>query len=176
MQKTNLAACAVSAVLLAGSIRQARAEQGLIVHKALSLDMAMAISRGALEKCRADGYHCSVTVLDAAGRTMIAFQDDGAALHSFDVSRKKAYTALVYRRPSKQVVEGWAKKAASSAPLSEGTLPSPPIEGTIAFGGGMPILAGTEIVGAVGVSGAPGWERDEACANAGIAKVAELLK
>jgi len=155
----------------------AGAEQGLIVHKALSLDMAMAISRGALEQCRAGGYHCAITVLDAAGRTMIAFQDDGAALHAFDVSRKKAYTSLVYRRPSKQVVEGWSKKAAaSSTPLEEGTIPHPLIEGTIAFGGGMPIVAGKEIVGAIGVSGAPGWEKDEACANAGIAKVADQLK
>jgi uncharacterized protein GlcG (DUF336 family) len=162
--------------LLTGAANHVSAEQGLIVHKALSLDMAIAISRGALEQCRAGGYHCAVTVLDAGGRTMIAFQDDGAALHAFDVSRKKAYTSLVYRRPSKQVVEGWSKKAAGSAPLEEGTIPNPLIEGTIAFGGGMPILAGKEIVGAIGVSGAPGWEKDEACANAGIAKVAEQLK
>ena len=138
--------------------------------------MAMAISRGSLEKCRAGGYHCAVTILDASGRTMIALQDDGAALHAFDVSRKKAYTALVYRRPSKDVVEGWSKKMAGAAPLSEGTLPSPPIEGTIAFGGGLPILAGSEIVGAVGVSGAPGWDNDEAVAKAGLAKAADQLK
>lgn len=163
-------------VLFTGAANQVGAEQGLIVHKALSLDMAMAVARGALERCRAGGYHCAITVLDAAGRTMIAFQDDGAALHAFDVSRKKAYTSLVYRRPSKQVVEGWSKKAANSAPLEEGTIPNPLIEGTIAFGGGMPIVAGKEIVGAIGVSGAPGWDNDEACANAGIAKVADQLK
>src|SRR5262252_5977317 len=85
----------------------ARAEQGLITHKALSLDMAMSMTQGSLEKCRASGYKCAVTVLDATGRTIIALQDDGANLHRFDVAKKKAYTALVYRRPSKAVVEGW---------------------------------------------------------------------
>src|SRR5215467_12978433 len=154
----------------------AHAEEGLITHKALSLDMAMAVAQGSLDKCRAGHYQCAVTVLDAAGRTMIALQDDGAMLHRFDVSRKKAYTALVYRRPSKEVVEGWSAKAASSAPLVEGTIPNPPIEGTIDMGGGIPIFVGNEVIGAVAVSGAPGWEMDEACAKAGLAKVADKLK
>jgi uncharacterized protein GlcG (DUF336 family) len=49
-------------------------------------------------------------------------------------------------------------------------------EGTIALGGGVPIKAGNEVIGAIGVSGAPGGEKDEACANAGIQKVADKLK
>jgi uncharacterized protein GlcG (DUF336 family) len=163
-------------LLVFAAASTARAEQGLITHKALSLDMAMAIAQGSLEKCRAGHYQCAVIVLDATGRTMIALQDDGAMLHRFDVSRKKAYTALVYRRPSKEVVEGWSAKAATSAPLVEGTIPNPPIEGTIDMGGGVPILAGNEVIGAVAVSGAPGWEMDEACAKAGLAKVADKLK
>ena len=163
------------AALLVGATC-ARAEQGLIVHKALSLDMAMAITQGALEKCRAQNYQCAVTVLDATGRTMIALQDDGAQLHRFDVSHKKAYTALVYRKPSKEVVEGWSAKTASSRPLVEGTMPNPPIEGTIDMGGGLPILVGRDVIGAVAVSGAPGWEMDEACAKAGLARVADKLK
>ena len=165
----------LTALLTAGA-STARAEQGLLTHKALSLDMAMAIAQGSLEKCRSQNYKCAVTVLDAAGRTLIALQDDGAMLHRFDVAHKKAYTALVYRRPSKQVVEGWSAKTASSAPLVEGTMPNPPIEGTIDMGGGLPILAGTEVIGAVAVSGAPGWEMDEACAKAGLDRVAEKLK
>jgi len=165
----------LAALLTTGALR-ARAEQGLLTHKALSLDMALAIAQGSLEKCRSQSYKCAVTVLDAAGRTLIALQDDGAMLHRFDVAHKKAYTALVYRRPSKQVVEGWSAKTASSAPLVEGTMPNPPIEGTIDMGGGLPILAGTEVIGAVAVSGAPGWEMDEACAKAGLDRVSEKLK
>jgi uncharacterized protein GlcG (DUF336 family) len=173
MSKIYFAALLVLMALLTAS---ARSEQGLIVHKALSLDMAMTMAHGSLEKCRSLGYKCAITVLDATGRTIIAFQDDGANLHRFDVAHKKAYTALVYRRPSKEVVEGWSKKTAESVPLVEGTMPNPPIEGTIDMGGGIPILAGNEVIGAIAVSGAPGWEMDEACAKAGVAKVADKLK
>jgi uncharacterized protein GlcG (DUF336 family) len=173
MSKIHFAALLVLVALLTAG---ARAEQGLIVHKALSLDMAMTMAHGSLEKCRSLGYKCAITVLDATGRTIIAFQDDGANLHRFDVAHKKAYTALVYRRPSKEVVEGWSKKTAESVPLVEGTMPNPPIEGTIDMGGGIPILAGNEVIGAIAVSGAPGWEMDEACAKAGLAKVADKLK
>jgi uncharacterized protein GlcG (DUF336 family) len=55
-------------------------------------------------------------------------------------------------------------------------MPNPPIEGTIDMGGGLPILVGREVIGAVAVSGAPGWEMDEACAKAGLARVADKLK
>jgi uncharacterized protein GlcG (DUF336 family) len=176
MSKTYFAVLLAFVALVMAVAPAARAEQGLIVHKALSLDMAMTMAQGSLEKCRSLGYKCAITVLDATGRTIIAFQDDGANLHRFDVAHKKAYTALVYRRPSKEVVEGWSKKTAESVPLVEGTMPNPPIEGTIDMGGGLPILAGNEVIGAIAVSGAPGWEMDEACAKAGVAKVADKLK
>jgi uncharacterized protein GlcG (DUF336 family) len=176
MSKIHFTALLSLVALMIAVAPAARAEQGLIVHKALSLDMAMTMAQGSLEKCRSLGYKCAITVLDATGRTIIAFQDDGANLHRFDVAHKKAYTALVYRRPSKEVVEGWSKKTAESVPLVEGTMPNPPIEGTIDMGGGIPILAGNEVIGAIAVSGAPGWEMDEACAKAGLAKVADKLK
>jgi len=176
MSKTLFRTCVAAMALLISGASVARPEQGLIVHKALSLDMAMAMTQGSLAKCRELHYKCAVTVLDATGRTIIALQDDGANLHRFDVSRKKAYTALVYRRPSKEVVEGWSKKTAEPVPLLEGTMPNPPIEGTIDMGGGIPIMVDQETIGAIAVSGAPGWEMDEACAKAGLAKVADKLK
>jgi uncharacterized protein GlcG (DUF336 family) len=165
---------AVAAIIAAGSAAQA--QKGLITQKALSLDMAMAMAQGSLDKCRSMNYKCAITVLDATGRTIIALQDDGANLHRFDVAKKKAYTALVYRRPSKAVVEGWSAKTAEPKPLQEGTMPNPPIEGTIDMGGGLPINVGNDTIGAIAVSGAPGWDMDEACAKAGIDKVAALLK
>ena len=176
MRTTRLATLFGMTALLAAVPAIAGEEQGLIIHKALSLDMAMSMAHGSLEKCRSLGYKCAVTVLDATGRTIIAFQDDGASLHRFDVSRKKAYTALVYRRPSKDVVQGWSKKTAEPTPLLEGTMPNPPIEGTIDMGGGLPIMAGTEVIGAIAVSGGPNWDADEACSKAGLDKVADKLK
>lgn len=176
MSRIQLAVILSTTMLLAAGASTGRAEQGLLARKALSLDMAMSMAQGSLEKCRSQGYKCAITVLDATGRTIIALQDDGANLHRFDVSHKKAYTALVYRRPSKAVVEGWSKITAQPTPLLEGTMPNPPIEGTIDMGGGLPIFAGAEVIGAIAVSGAPGWDMDEACANAGLAKVADKLK
>jgi len=172
--QASIVVAAIAAVVAIGPA--AEAQKGLISQKALSLDMAMAMAQGSLDKCRSLNYKCAITVIDATGRTMIALQDDGANLHRFDVAKKKAYTALVYRRPSKAVVEGWSNKTAEPKPLQEGTMPNPPIEGTIDMGGGLPINVGNDTIGAIAVSGAPGWDMDEACAKAGLDKVAALLK
>ena len=75
-----------------------------------------------------------------------------------------------------KVVEGWSKKTAENVPLQEGTMPNPPVEGTIDMGGGLPVMLGSEVIGAIAVSGAPSWPMDEACAKAGLAKVADKLK
>ena len=163
-------------VLLFAGAAAARAEQGLLTHKAISLDMAMSMAQGSIAKCREQGYKCAVSIIDADGLPILELHDDGAMLHRYEVARKKAYTALVYRRPSREVVEGWSKKAQSAEPLAEGTIPSPPIPGTIAMGGGLPIMVGNDAIGAISVSGAPGWDKDEECAKAGLAKVADKLK
>jgi uncharacterized protein GlcG (DUF336 family) len=144
------------------------AAQEVINEKALSLEMAHAIAQGALEKCRADGYHASVTVLDRDGLVKAAFRDDGSGPHTIVTSRRKAFTSVTFRQPSAD----WAKRVLTD-PAVAGLKDT---EGTIALGGGVPIKAGNEVIGAIGVSGAPGGEKDEACANAGIQKVADKLK
>ena len=144
------------------------AAQEVVTEKALSLDMAHAIAQGAVEKCRADGYHVSATVLDRDGLVKAAFRDDGSGPHTIVTSRRKAFTSVTFRQPSAD----WAKRVLTD-PAVAGLKDT---EGTIALGGGVPIKAGNEVVGAVGVSGAPGGEKDEACANAGIQKVADKLK
>jgi uncharacterized protein GlcG (DUF336 family) len=170
---TALAFASLAASLFTPALR---ADQGLITHKALSLDMSLAMAQGSIAKCRAMKYACAVVVLDASGRVLVSLQDDGASLHRIEVAHKKAYTALVYRRPSKEQVQNWSKKTQEGIPLQEGTLPSPPVEGTIAMGGGLPIMVDKDTIGAIAVSGGPNWDEDEACAKAGIAKVADKLK
>jgi uncharacterized protein GlcG (DUF336 family) len=142
--------------------------QEVVTEKALSLDMAHAIAQGALEKCRADGYHVSVTVLDRDGLVKAAFRDDGSGPHTIVTSRRKAFTSVTFRQPSAD----WAKRVLTD-PAVAGLKDT---EGTIALGGGVPIKAGNEVIDAIGVSGAPGGEKDEACASAGIQKVADKLK
>ena len=142
-----------------------RPAAGLVTQRELSLDMAVDMARGAMEKCRTDGYRTPVAILDTAGNLKLSVRDDGTSPHTVEVARKKAYTALIYRRPSMETAKAWATQ-----------VPPPSIEGTIALGGGFPIRAGDQVVGAIGVSGAPGQDKDEACANAGIAAVAARLK
>ena len=163
MSQARILWMAAASLLLAGS--PAAFAQELINQKALPLTMAVAIGQGALEKCRADGYHVSVSVVDASGMLKAFARDDGTGPHTIDLSRRKAYTALTFKRNSAETGKAWASQT-----------PPPNIEGTVGLGGGVPIRAGTEVIGAVGVSGAPGGDKDEACANAGIARVAEKLK
>ena len=140
----------------------------LLNQKTLSLDLARGIAQAALARCRADGNHVSVTVLDRDGLVKIAFRDDGAGPHTLTTSRRKAFTALTFKQPSGQ----WADRVLSQ-PAIAGLKDT---AGTIALAGGMPLKAGGEVVGAIGVSGSPGGDKDEACANAGIAGFADKLQ
>ena len=154
---------AAAALLAAGAIT-AQA-QGLPAQKVLTMDAASAIAHAAVDKCRADGYRVSVTVIDTGGMLKAFMRDDGSGPHTVDFSRRKAYTALTFRRTSADTGKAWLANP-----------PAPNIEGTVGTAGGVPIMAGKDIIGAVGVSGAPGGDKDEACASAGIAKIADLLK
>jgi uncharacterized protein GlcG (DUF336 family) len=165
---------AIAIVFVAGSWAL---PQEPLNQKALSLDMALAIAQGALEKCHANGSQVSVTVLDGSGLLKVFVRDDGTGPHTIDLSRRKSYTAFTYKRTSGEQAKYWA------------SLPPPPftVEGTIGLPGGVPIKAGKEVIGAIGVSGSaeppPGQDsgvltgiEDEKCAMAGIAKVANKLK
>jgi uncharacterized protein GlcG (DUF336 family) len=144
--------------------------QGLVTQKALSYEMAQAIVQGTVEKCRADGFSVSVSVVDASGLLKAFARDEGNGPHTIDTSRRKAYTALTFANRFTTSLE--AAKAWNSVLGS----PMPNVEGTTGMGGGVPIRIGKVAIGAVGVSGAVGGDKDEICANAGIAKIAHLLK
>jgi uncharacterized protein GlcG (DUF336 family) len=140
--------------------------QTLIVQKTLSNEAALAVVQGALDKCHADGYRVSLSLLDNAGLVKVQVRGDGTGPHTLENSRRKAYTALTFKRSSGDTAKAWVAA----------TTPPPVIEGTVGAQGGLPIKAGNEVIGAIGISGAPGGEKDEAYAAAGIAKIADLLK
>jgi len=158
-----------AAVLVAAGSSSLRA-QGLITQKALPLEMAQTIAQGAVDKCRMDGFHVSVTIIDASGLLKVFARDEGTGPHTIDLSRRKAFTALTFA--SRWKTSGEAAKAWGSTLGS----PMPNIEGTAGVAGGVPIKAGSETIGAIGVSGAVGGDKDEACAMFGISKVADKLK
>jgi uncharacterized protein GlcG (DUF336 family) len=112
------------------------------------------------------GFKVSVTVVDRAGLPIVMLRGDGAGLHTPEGSERKAYTARTFSQPSADFV-----KRMTERPESVG---SRQYTRVLALSGGLPIKAGNEIVGAVGVSGSPG--KDDVCSQAGIDKVADLLK
>lgn len=140
--------------------------QELPTQKLLTLDLAQTIAQEALAKCRADGYKVTVTVVDHANMLKAFLRDDGSNNVTIDVGRMKTNFVMAYGRAS-----------APPANIAKGApLPLPPAPNTIYAEGGVPIKVGNQLIGAVSVSGAPGGDKDAACANAGIAKVADKLK
>jgi uncharacterized protein GlcG (DUF336 family) len=142
------------------------AQDGLPSQKMLTIDVAHTIAQEAMAKCRADGYKVTVTVVDSANILKAFLRDDGAPMATVEVGRMKANSVMAFGRPS-----------GPPANLPAGTPAPPPVlPGTINAMGGVPIKVGDQLIGAVSVSGAPGGDKDAACANAALTKVADKLK
>jgi uncharacterized protein GlcG (DUF336 family) len=156
----SLASFAVAAVLASPAYAQ------VVSQKNVSLAMAQTIANAAVEKCQSMGYKVSVTVLDRAGLQIVMLRGDGAGLHTPEGADRKAYTARTYGSPS----ANFAKRVQSDP----GYAPAMQYTRVLALGGGLPIKAGNEVIGAVGVSGSPG--KDDVCSQAGLDKVADQLK
>jgi len=140
--------------------------QGLVTQKNVSLAMAQTIAQAALAQCESMGFKVSVAVVDRGGLTIVMLRGDGSGLHTPEGAERKAYTARTFSQPSADFV-----KRMSERPDTVGSLQYTRV---LALGGGLPIKAGNEVVGAVGVSGSPG--KDDVCSQAGIDKVADQLK
>ncbi len=134
--------------------------------KILTVDVAQTIAQEAMAKCRADGYKVTVLVVDGLNAPKAMLRDDGATASTTEVAKMKATATMLYNRPSGPATPPPAGQAAPPA-----TIP-----GTINAQGGVPIKVGDATIGAVAVSGAPGGDKDAACANAALAKVADKLR
>jgi uncharacterized protein GlcG (DUF336 family) len=140
--------------------------QGLPTMKVLTVDVAQTIAQEAMAKCRADGYKVSVRVVDHANIEKAFVRDDGAGMATVQVATMKANSVMAFGRPS-----GPPPNLPAGAPV-----PAPVVPGTINAMGGVPIKVGDQVIGAVAVSGAPGGDKDAACANAALTKVSDKLK
>ena len=158
----GLTAAAIAACMLPGLTNAQVQTQRDITWK-----LGLAIAEGAIEACAKNNVPISVAVVDRAGRVRVFIASDNPTPHSLELARRKAYTARTFRRPSLE----WAhstepgKDAAGQRLLAE----------VIPLGGGVPINVGNDTIGAVGVSG-NSQTGDEACAKAGVDKVADQLK
>jgi uncharacterized protein GlcG (DUF336 family) len=135
----------------------------LLQHKDLSSAIATTIALAAVEACKAAGYNVSVHVVGRNGEVLVGLRHHAAGVNTFENSWKKAYTSRTFRIPSGKFAENVGQN---------------PVAGQLftAARGALPIMIGEETIGAVGVSGAPGGDKDEVCAQAGIDKVKDQLR
>jgi uncharacterized protein GlcG (DUF336 family) len=127
----------------------------------LPLVMANKALQAAIEACRKDGYRVSASIVDRGGVLRAMGRADGAGSHTVESSRKKAYTTASLRRPTTELAEMVAK-----VPTLEALRDMNPE--ILILGGGLPIEINGEVVGGIGVGGAPGAHLDDACAQAGL--------
>jgi len=160
-------ATAIAAVSLAAGGLAAPANAQVLVHKDMSLAMATAIALQAVETCKANGYNVSVHVVGRQGETVVALRNDKAGVNTFENSMKKAYTSRTFRIDSGKFAENVGQNPVAGQLM---------LANIVAARGALPIKIGEETIGAVGVSGAPGGDKDEVCAQAGIDKVKDQLK
>ena len=134
----------------------------------MTVDTALKAAQVALKTCRDNGWQVAVAVVDRGGAVQVMLRDRYAGAHTPRTASGKAWTAVSFRT--------------NTGALVDLTQPGKPQSGlrnlprVVILGGGMIIEGGGQMLGAIGVSGAPGGEADEACAKAGIAAIRESLE
>jgi uncharacterized protein GlcG (DUF336 family) len=159
--------CRIAALAGAALLLGAPAQAQLLAHKDLSLATALTIATTAGETCKGQGYRVSVAVVGRNGEIIVHLRGDETGPHTMENSFRKAFTARTFRSPSGEFAQR-VKDNPTSGQVH--------LTNVIANQGALPIKIGDEVIGAVGVSGAPGGEKDEACAKTGLDKVADQLK
>jgi uncharacterized protein GlcG (DUF336 family) len=165
--RTAIAALALGgASVVPTASGQVRA-QGVVMQRNLSLAMAKTIAEASLAECKTKGFNTSTAVVDRAGQILVLMRDERATAQTAEMSRRKAYTAAMFRTTTLEFQKRTANDPKYAAQRD--------VADILALGGGAPIQIGSETIGGVGSSGS-NQEMDDACAKAGIAKVADLLK
>jgi uncharacterized protein GlcG (DUF336 family) len=139
----------------------------LLARKDLSMATSLTIAQTAIATCNTNGYRVSATVVGRNGEVLVQIRGDGTGPHTMENSFKKAFTSRTFRIPSGEMEERLKKNPAMGAQY---------LTGFTTARGALPVMVGEDVIGAVGVSGAPGGEKDEACVKAGLDKVADQLK
>jgi uncharacterized protein GlcG (DUF336 family) len=141
--------------------------QAVIQSHLLTAEAANAMVMSALAECQKNGYRVSAAVIDRGGNLLAFIRDPIAGPHTAESSRRKAFTSATF---------GMTSAAFATLTANPGAAGLKDLTGVFALAGGVPIKVGNDVLGGIGVGGAPGGEKDEACASAGLAKVADQLK
>jgi len=144
------------------------AQEAVVTYKSLAPDAAFELARVALQTCRTSGYQVAVVVLDRFGEPLVMLRDRFIGLPAPTIAANKAYTSLSFRLSS-----GEFAKAIQAGQLSAGLANTSRV---VTLAGGLLIEAGGSVLGAVGVAGAPGGDKDEDCARAGLESIRDRLE
>jgi uncharacterized protein GlcG (DUF336 family) len=158
----------IAAAVLALGTRPAMAsDDAIVVYKSLSPEIALEAAQAALKQCRANGFQVAVSVVDRFGQPQVLLRDRFAGLPAADTATSKAYTALSFRAATSDLA-----KSIRSGQMDAGLARLPHIA---MLAGGLMIEAGGTLLGGIGVSGAPGGDKDEACAKAGLNAIRDKI-
>jgi uncharacterized protein GlcG (DUF336 family) len=153
------------ALVLASLLALPAAATDLVQVRRMTMELAADIAREALLACRAQGWQVSAVVVDRTGVPQALLRDVHASRFTLQIAEEKANAVILSGISS---AEFRRNRADIRPEMNE-------VDGILVLEGGLPIRAAGSLVGAVGVSGAPGGERDEACAREALAKVQERL-
>jgi len=142
-------------------------DDAIVVTKSLSPEVALEAAQAAMKKCRDNGFQIAVAVVDRSGLSQVMLRDRFAGLHAPDTAVRKAYTAVRFRSATSDLT-----KSVRSGQLDPGLAQLPRIA---LLGGGLMIEAGGSLLGGIGVSGAPGGDKDEECAKAGLDAIRDRI-
>lgn len=161
--KRHLAILLVSALATSGASAQA-----IRTERNMSLELANQLASAAVAACEEKGYAVAVTVVDRASQVRAVQRADNAGVHTLEASRAKAFTSASAKNTTLAMMEGAQKNPAAANLVN--------IPGFLLLGGGVPVKVGNEVIGAIGIGGAPGGHLDEQCAMAALEKHKDLLK
>ena len=179
-RRARVAAASVIAVLDLSGWANGVPAQTLVTHRIPAM-LAMEAVEAAVDSCTKQGYGVTATVIDADAQRIAMLRGDTAGVHTFEASWGKAYTAVGFAPIFKldsggEVAERVAQQYSATQLGKIGALPFQPPEGMIFRAGGLTIKLGDEVIGAIGVGGAPTAQADEACARAGLDKIRDRLR
>jgi uncharacterized protein GlcG (DUF336 family) len=160
---TIIIACA----LLLGMPPAIAGDDATVTYKSLSPEVALEAAQAAMKKCRDNGFQIAVAVVDRFGQPQVLLRDRFAGLPSADTAANKAYTALSFRSSTSAL-----SKSIKSGQMDAGLAQLPRVA---MLGGGLMIEAAGTLLGGIGVSGAPGGDKDEECAKAGLDAIRDKI-
>jgi uncharacterized protein GlcG (DUF336 family) len=157
----------IATIVVFSGLAPASAKEALVTHKTLSLDAALKLASAALADCQKRGYQVAVAVVDGFGGTQVVLRDRFAGPFMPTAATDKARTAVNFRANTTEIV-----RATQPGMPQAGVRYLP---GVVTVGGGLIVEANGSLVGAIGVSGAPTGDANDACAKAGISKIQDEI-